>query len=105
MKIITRLQILIGEPRTYNIGGDIPVPAGQFGRVHVWGDRIHSTDRLRNMNRKKRHCMFSDEAQALGLPYYLRQNCKTDCYKDHTYKYCNCSPDFMFFEANGESLN
>ncbi|KAK7582678.1 hypothetical protein V9T40_014123 [Parthenolecanium corni] len=104
MAVKSGVKILIGEPRTYNIGGDIPVPAGQFGRVHVWGDRIHSTDRLRNMNRKKRHCMFSDEAQALGLPYYLRQNCKTDCYKDHTYKYCNCSPDFMFFEANENNL-
>lgn len=83
------------------MGGEIVVPAGQYSYVHVWGDRIYSTERLRSRNSNKRHCIFEDEDVALGLPYYLRQNCKTDCYKYHTYKYCNCSPDFMFFEVNG----
>lgn len=75
--------------------------AGQYGNINVWGDRIYSTERLRNIDPQKRQCLYSDEAKALGLPYYLRQNCKIDCYKYHTYKYCNCTPDFMFFESNG----
>ena len=80
------------------------MPAGQHGLIHIWGDRIYSTERLRNLNPAIRHCLYADEETALGLPYYLRQNCKAECYKDHVYKYCNCSPDFMFFEVNGNQI-
>lgn len=94
--------MFVGEPRSFVMGGEITVGAGQYGNVHIWGDRLYSTDRLRLMDSSKRQCLYSNEAKALGLAYYLRQNCKMDCYKFHTYKYCNCTPDFIFFEVNSK---
>ncbi|XP_065222143.1 pickpocket protein 19-like [Planococcus citri] len=83
------LKVFVGEPRSFVMGGEITVAAGQYGNVHIWGDRLYSTDRLRLMDSRKRQCLYSNEDTALGLEYYLRQNCKMDCYKYHTYKYYN----------------
>ncbi|KAI5753622.1 hypothetical protein M8J77_001895 [Diaphorina citri] len=90
------VKVLIGEPRAFTFGTDMIVSSGSFGDISVWGDRLYSQPRLRSMPLERRKCLFMDEAKSLGRQYYLRQNCKVECYEKYVHRFCNCTLQFMF---------
>lgn len=91
------IQVMMGEPRGAPLGSDMVVMAGNFGNIHVWGDRIYNTLRTKSLDPQKRKCLFPDESSTgMGTNYYLRRNCKAACYLNHMVQHCGCYLEFMF---------
>ncbi|XP_072162095.1 uncharacterized protein [Bemisia tabaci] len=96
------VKVIINHPEGFTFGREIKVSAGNLAEIKIGGDRLYSTERMRGMDVDQRKCLFKEDASTLGLPYYMRINCKTECFRNYTFQYCNCSPNFMFFDVDGK---
>ncbi|BET03534.1 Amiloride-sensitive sodium channel [Nesidiocoris tenuis] len=102
----TGVVVTVADPKSELHNNYLVIAPGQEIRLPVWGDNLIATQEVKNLDVKVRNCLFPDE-DPFGLPqgYYLAANCKAACFQNYTLKYCNCSPDFIFYNRNNWEHN
>lgn len=66
-----------------------------FGRetfLKITPEKIFSTEDIRNIDRSKRKCLFSDEVHLKRLNKYSYINCMAECRSKILYERCGCVP-------------
>ncbi|KAL1137933.1 hypothetical protein AAG570_009628 [Ranatra chinensis] len=92
------IALMVTDPKAFPMDSYVEIGSGQFGLVSVVGDALATEARVRSVLPQHRKCLFYQETDSTSpTGYYLEANCKTLCFQKYSIKYCNCSPEFMFF--------
>jgi hypothetical protein len=77
------------------------VTSGSTAQVSLSAQVTYATPQVRDLTIERRHCVYENEREVLGLPKYTHGNCIAECHSNSTFLHCNCTP---FFFPN-EGLN
>ncbi|KAL1450018.1 hypothetical protein WDU94_002480, partial [Cyamophila willieti] len=90
------VYIIITDPSNHPFESGLFVPVNSLGDIAVWGDAIRPTERVAELPRHKRSCLFAGDEKKLSRGY-LRENCNVQCIQDAMLSICGCVPHFVFY--------
>ncbi|KAH8322050.1 hypothetical protein KR059_000941 [Drosophila kikkawai] len=83
----------IDQPRLKESG--LPVMIGHQTSFRIIARSTEALPNIRNIDRTKRQCIFSDEQELLFYRYYTRRNCEAECDSLFFLRLCNCIPYYL----------
>ena len=92
---------MISNPQDFPENGRF-IPSGQSVAVDIDAYVTYTVDRVRTLKLKDRNCLYLDEGNNMDLGGYLMHNCITECHRNYTIKFCNCTP-YFFYSHRGSS--
>jgi hypothetical protein len=92
-------QVFVTSPYDFPMVGT-DVFSGSTAQISLSAQLTYTTPQVRDLAIERRHCVYENEREALGLPKYRHGNCIAQCHRDSTVTHCNCTP--FFFPTAGK---